>query len=62
MKDKDLKLLISHYKDCLGDIELLEYKSIQNRKFNPQFILSRPNKLHDYSVVATVGLSDTKLK
>ena len=62
MKDKDMKLLISHYKDCLGDIELIEYNPIKKRKFNPQLILSRANKLHDYNVVATVGLSDTKLK
>ena len=62
MKDKELKALINHYKDCLGDIELLEYEPIKKRKFNPQLILSRPNKMHDYNVVATVGLSDIKLK
>lgn len=62
MKDKDLKLLISHYKDCLGDIELLDYNPIKQRKFNPQLILSRPNKLHDHNIVATVGLSEVKLK
>lgn len=62
MKDKELKALISHYNNCLGDVELLEYNSIKKSKFKPQFVLSRPNKFHDYNVVATVGLSDVKLK
>lgn len=62
MKDRDLKTLLTHYKECLGDIEILEYNPIKKGKFKPQFIVSKPNKLHDYSVVATVGLSDIKLK
>ena len=62
MKDKDLKALISHYRDCLGEIELIEYNSIKKTRFNPQLILSQPNEFHNCNVIATVGLSDVKLK
>lgn len=62
MKDNDFKTLINHYKESLGDIELLEYNPIKRGKFTPKFVLARPNQFHDYNVVATVGLSDVKLK
>lgn len=62
LKDKDLDMLIKHYNTYLGDIELLEYTPTKDMMFKPQLVLSRPNNIHPYYVVATVGLSEIKLK
>ena len=62
LKDKELDALIKHYNDYLGDIEMLEYTPSKNMMLKPQLILSRPNQMHQYNVIATVGLSEVKLK
>lgn len=62
LKDKELDALIKHYSTYLGDIEMLEYTPSKDMMFKPQLILSRPNKMHNYYVVATVGLSELKFK
>ena len=62
LKDKELNALIKHYKKCLGDIEVIEYTPAKDMMFKPQLILSKANARHPYHVVATVGLSELKLK
>ncbi|MBO5910535.1 MAG: suppressor of fused domain protein [Clostridia bacterium] len=62
LKDKELDALIKHYNTYLGDIEILEYEPIKDMMFKPQLIISAPNEQHPYYVVATVGLSEVKLK
>lgn len=62
LKDKELDALIKHYNDYLGDIEMLEYTPSKDMMLKPQLILSRPNQMHQYNVIATVGLSEVKLK
>ena len=62
MKNKGVDAIIEHYKSNLGEIELLNYTPSKNMPIKPQLILSRPNKFHDYNVIASVGLSGAKLK
>lgn len=62
MKNKEVDVVIKHYESNLGAIELLEFEPSKEMKFKPQLVLSRPNKYHDYNVVATLGMSDIKLK
>lgn len=62
LKDKEIYALIKHYHTYLGEIETLDYNSSKNMTFKPQLILSRPNQYHNYNVIATVGLSEVKLK
>lgn len=62
MKDRELDALMRHYKDYLGDVELLVYEPNKDMPFKPQLILSRPNQYHSYNVIATVGVSDLKLR
>lgn len=62
MKDKELNAILEHYKTHLGEIEVLDFKPSKDMPFKPQLILSRPNKLHDYNVIASIGVSDIKLK
>ncbi|MFQ6724269.1 MAG: suppressor of fused domain protein [Clostridia bacterium] len=62
MKEKLLNAIREHYKSNLGEFEVLNYTPTKDMPFKPQLILSRPNKLHDYNVIATLGVSDIKLK
>lgn len=62
MKEKEINALIEHYKSNLGEFEVLDFVPSKDMPFKPQLILSRPNKNHDYNIVATVGVSDLKLK
>lgn len=62
MKDKELNAIIKHYTSNLGECEVLDYAPSKNMPFKPQLLLSKPNKYHDYYVVATLGVSDIKLK
>ena len=62
MKEKELNALIKHYKDNLGEFEVLDYTPTKEMPFKPQLIMSRPNSRHDYYIVATIGVSDVKLK
>ncbi len=62
MKEKEISAILEHYKSNLGEIELLEYTPSKDMPFNPQLILSRPNKLHNYNIIATIGVSDIKMK
>ena len=62
MKEKEINAIFEHYRANLGDFEVLDFTPSQNLPFKPQLILSRPNKLHDYNVIATIGVSDIKLK
>lgn len=62
LKPRELDALVKHYKTYLGDIEVLDYVPNKDMPFKPQLILSRPNKFHNYNVIATVGLSEIKLK
>lgn len=62
MKEKELNALIEHYKSNLGEFDVLDYEPNKDMPIKPQLILSKPNKFHDYYVVATVGVSDIKLK
>ena len=62
MKEKELNAIIKHYKSNLGEFDVLEYAPSKNLPFKPQLIISNPNTHHDYYVVATVGVSDCKLK
>lgn len=62
LKDKELDALIKHYSNYLGEIEMLEFTPNKDMMFKPQLIISKPNKYHPYYVVATVGLSQIKLK
>lgn len=62
MKTKELKAIIDHYNSNLGECEILDYKTSKDMPFKPKLILSRANKFRDYNVVATIGLSELKLK
>ncbi len=62
LKDKEMDAIIEHYNTYLGDIELLEYSPTQDMRFKPQLIMSPPNDVRPYYVVATIGLSEAKLK
>ena len=62
MKERELNAITEHYKSNLGEFEALNYTPSKDMPFKPQLILSRPNKYHDYNVVATIGMSDVKLK
>lgn len=62
MKEKELNVILEHYKSNLGQFEYLEYTPTKNMPLKPKLILSRPNKYHDYNVIATLGMSDIKLK
>ena len=62
LKDKELDALVKHYTTYLGDVEILDYNPTKNMMFKPQLILSRPTEHRPYYVVATVGLSEVKLK
>ncbi|MBQ7798273.1 MAG: suppressor of fused domain protein [Clostridia bacterium] len=62
MKEKELNAIIEHYKANLGDVEFFEYKPTKDMPFKPQLVMSRPNERHDYYVIATIGVSDLKLK
>lgn len=62
MKDREVDSIIKHYTSNLGECEVLDYMPSKNMPFKPQLILSKPNKYHDYYVVATVGVSNIKLK
>lgn len=62
LKDKELNDLIKHYSKYLGDVELLKYETTKEMPFKPQLILSKPNSMHQYYVVATVGVSELKLR
>jgi len=62
LKNRELDALIKHYNKYIGDVEKLDYKPSKNMTFKPNLILSRPNKYHNYNVIATVGLSEFKLK
>ena len=62
MKEKEKKTLLEHYKLYLGDFETLDFAPNNELPFIPKLIISHPNKFHDYYVVATVGVSDLKLK
>ena len=62
MKNKELDAIIKHYTSNLGECEVMDYTPSKNMPFKPQLILSKPNKYHDYNVLATVGVSSIKLK
>ena len=63
LKDKDLDALIKHYSKYLGEIDVVEYTPTKDMMFKPQLIVSKPNSIHpSYYVVATVGVSELKLK
>ena len=62
LKDKEFNALIKHYNTYLGDVEQLEYSSSKDMMFKPKLILSRPNKYHNYNIIATAGLSEVKLR
>ena len=62
MKEKVLSAIIEHYKSNFGEIEMVDFKPSKNMPLKPQLILSRPNKHHDYNIIATLGVSDVKLK
>jgi len=62
LKQKEIDTLIKHYNNYLGDTEFFDYNPTKNMVFKPQLVISRPNKNHPYYVLATVGLSEVKLK
>ena len=62
LKDREIDALIKHYNNYIGETEELEYKPSKAMTFKPRLILSRPNKYHNYNIIATVGLSEVKLK
>ena len=62
MKEKELNAILEHYKSNLGQFDYLEYTPSKDMPLKPKLILSKPNKYHDYNVVATLGMSDIKLK
>jgi hypothetical protein len=62
LKTKEIDALKKHYQSYLGDFEVLDFNPSQGMPFKPQLILSRPNKIHNYNVVATIGLSNVKFK
>ena len=62
MKEKEINTIIEHYKKHLGEIEVVDFNPSKEMPFKPQLVLSRANKLRDYHVVSTIGVSDIKLK
>ena len=62
LKDKEINALIKHYNTYLGDIEILNFKPKGEMLFTPQLIISYATDDRPYHILATVGLSDIKLK
>ena len=62
MKTKEINAIIEHYKSNLGELEVIDYRPSKDMPFKPKLVLSRANKFRNYHVVATIGLSELKLK
>lgn len=62
LKEKEINDIIKHYTTFLGDLEEINYKPQSSLSVKPVLLLSKATEERPYNVVATVGMSEYKLK